>query len=201
MLKKLLMGTAAVCFAASIAAASNLTIFSGPQDPSSLLATINTLVQNINFGVNGRLQTTVTAAGTTTTIENTMATYTLPANRIANNGEGVRIVCFGTSASNNNTKTATLYFGSTTISTAGSGVSANNFNSMKWRLEMQVMRSGAATQVILGTGAVNNSPLTVFTSPTGTADFTGSIVVKCTGTTPTAAQDITAQGFQVEQVK
>ena len=62
MFKKFLTGAVAVFFAAGLAAASNISLLSGPQDPSQLLATVNTLIQSINFGVNGRLTAVVTPA-------------------------------------------------------------------------------------------------------------------------------------------
>lgn len=200
MLKNLLTGAAAVVFAAGLAAASNLTLMSGPQDPSQLLATVNTLIQSINFGVSGRLTAAVTAVGTTTTAESTMQSYTLPANRLANVGDAVRVVCWGTSAASTNAKNAKLYFGASSISTAATAQSTQSPNALKWSLNLLVINAGTATQAIVGGGQVGISPVAVLTS-TGSDATTAAVVIKCTGITPTAAQDITAQGMYVEQVK
>lgn len=198
MLKKLLVTTAAVVFAAGISIASQIPIVSGPQDPSQLLSTINTLIQSINAGVNGRLTAQVTATGTTTTVESTVATYSLPASTLANPGDAVRVVCWGGTASNSNAKTAKLYFGTSSISTSTSGVSAPN--NKGWYLELIVMRNGAATQQVMGRGAVDASPISVYATA-GTDSLAAAVTVKCTGTTASAVQDLTAQGFLVEQIK
>lgn len=198
MLKRFLAGLAAVVCAGGIALGSNLTLFSGPQDPSQLLAQINTLIQNINFGVSGRLNASVTSAGTTTTVEQTLMTYSLPANRLANDGDSVEVVCWGTTAANTNAKSAKLYFGTSSISTTAGPTASPN--ALKWQLSLTVMRSGAATQVVMGNGVVDTSPVRVYTN-SGTDALTSAVVIKCTGTTATAVQDLTAQGMLVQQVK
>lgn len=199
MLKKILVTTTAVVCAAGISLASQIPIVSGPQDPSQLLATINSLIQSINAGVNGRLTAQVTATGTTTTIENTMATYSLPANTLANPGDAVRTICWGTSAVNTNSKNVKLYFGSSAIQTQNNATT-RIMSGDTWYLEMLVMRNGAATQDILSRGATALTPVTPV-STAGAETLSSAITIKCTGITPTAAQDVTTQGFLVEQIK
>lgn len=199
MLKKLLVTVAAVVFAAGISIASQIPIVSGPQDPSQMLATINSLIQSINAGVNGRLTAQVTVTGTTTTIENTMATYTLPASTLATPGDAVRTVCWGTSAVNSNAKNIKLYFGSSFIQTANNATT-RVMSGDTWYLEMLVMRNGAATQNILSRGATGIT-LVTSVSTAGAETLASAITIKCTGFTPTAAQDVTTQGFLVEQIK
>ncbi len=196
-MKGFLAGAAAVLFAAGVAGAANLSLLSGPQDPSQLLATINTLVQNINFGVSGRLSANSTATGTTTTIENTMMTYSLPANRLAADGDAVRVVCWGTSATNANAKSVRLYFGASYLSTAtiADGPSAKN-----WRLDLTVIRAGAAAQQVMGNGVIAGLTPTIYINA-GTDSLAAAVIIKCTGITPTAAQDLTARGMLVEQIK
>lgn len=201
MLKKFLLGVAAVVFASVTAIGANLSIMSGPQDPSQLLATINTLIQSINTGVSGRLSANLTATGTgITTAETNLFSYSLPASQLAASGDAVRVVCWGTSAANSNAKTATLYFGASSVSTSGAVVGSALFNNVKWRLEMIVMRSGAATQVVTGNGQVSTSPVAIYTN-SGTDSLAAAVTIRCTGTTATALQDITAQGMLVEQIK
>lgn len=201
MLKKLLVTTAAVVFAAGVSIASQIPIVSGPQDPSQLLSTINTLIQSINAGVNGRLTAQVTATGTTTTGgESTMATYTLPASTLANPGDAVRVLCWGGTASNGNAKTARLYFGTSSIIWSTSGTGYSSPNNKPWYLELIVMRNGAATQQVMGRGTVDASPMTLY-AQAGSDTLTSAVTIKCTGLTPTAVQDMTAQGFLVEQIK
>jgi len=197
MLKKLLMGTVALVFAAGLATASNLTLLSGPQDPSQMLATINSLIQSINFGVNGRLTAVVTPAGNTTTAEQTLATYTLPANRIAATGDAVRIRCWGTSAANSDLKTLKIYFGTTSFSSATAGGAPNN---KVFDAEMFVVRSGAATQDIVGRIGFDVTSQSLQTSVAGTDAWTANQTIKCTSTSA-ASGDLTLQGMYVEQVK
>ncbi len=196
-MKGFLAGAAAVLFAAGVAGAANLSLLSGPQDPSQLLATINQLVQNINFGVSGRLSANGTASGTTTTIESTMMTYSLPANRLAADGDSVRAVCWGTSATNANTKSARLYVGSDYISTSTISDGPSNRN---WRLDLTIMRTGAAAQQVMGNGVIAGLTPTIYIT-SGALSFASSITIKCAGYTPTAAQDLTARGMLVEQIK
>lgn len=200
-LKGLLAGAAAVFFAAGVAGAANLSLLSGSQysEPSQILATVNTLIQNINFGVNGRLSATVTATGTpiATTAEQTLATYTLPANRLAATGDGVRIVCWGTTASNSNAKQAILYFGGSSFTSANASAAPNG---AKWRMELLVMRSGAATQTVVGNGQVLAAPVSIYTNA-GSDNLTANVTIKCNSVTPTAPQDMTMQGMLVEQIK
>lgn len=202
-LKSLLAGAAAVVFAAGVAGAANLSLLSGSQysEPSQILATVNTLIQNINFGVSGRLNANVTTTSATlaTTAEQTLATYTLPANRLAVTGDGVRVVCWGTTAANTDAKTIKLYFGTSAMSSVSMGGQPNN---KKWRLEMTVLRSGSATQTVVGNAQfdITSAGNVVFTN-SGTDDLTANQVIKCTGLNPTTGQDITATGMLVEQIK
>lgn len=197
MLKKFLTGTVAVFFIAGLAAASNISLLSGPQDPSQLLNTVNTLIQSINFGVNGRLTAVVTPALNTTTAEQTLATYTLPANRIATNGDAVRIKCWGTTAANSNVKTIKIYFGATSFSSATAGGAPNN---KAFDAEMLVVRSAAATQNIVGRIAFDLTTQTTQTSTAGTDTWTTNQTIKCTGQ-GTSNSDVNMQGMLVEQVK
>lgn len=201
-IKGFLAGAAAVFFAAGVAGAANLSLLSGSQysEPSQILATVNALIQNINFGVSGRLNASVTATGTTsaTTVDQNLMTYSLPANQLANAGDGIRVVCWGAAASNANAKTAKLTFGTSTISTANSTTGITS--GAKWRLELVVLRSGAATQTVMGNGQTLATPLSIYTNA-GTDSLTSAVTIACAGNTPTAPQDLTAQGMLVEQIK
>jgi hypothetical protein len=198
-IKGFLAGFAAVVFASTVAIGANLPLMSGPQDPSQLLASLNSLIRSINTGVSGRLNASLTSTGTTTTVEQTLLTYSLPANQLAADGDAVRVVCWGTTAANTNAKAAKLYFGTSSISSASAGPTPNP-NAKKWFLELVVMRSGASAQVVSGNGTVDLTLPTVYTA-TGTDSLTAAVTIKCTGTTGTAVQDLTAQGMLVEQIK
>lgn len=197
MLKKILTGTVAVFFAAGLAAAANLSIFSGPQDPSQLLATVNQLVQNINFGVNGRLTAVVTGTLNTLTSEQTLASYTLPANRLATTGDAVLIKCWGQFATNTDTKSVKIYFGSTGVSSVSIGSNPSNKSVVA---EMLVVRAGAASQNIATTIAMDLTAGSVNTNVLGVDSFAANQTIKCTGTSASAS-DFTLQGMLVQQVK
>jgi hypothetical protein len=133
---------------------------------------------------------TVVGNGADTT-EDTLATYSLPANALDKANRGIFIYAWGTYANNTNTKAANLYFGSEKI-TAATG---NNTN---WALEMTVGKVAANSQVmsmqnITGSthGGVNNT--------TGAETDTAAIVIKVTGqnSTSATANSIVLKGMYV----
>lgn len=204
---KIATGTAiallmAVPFTLSQLTAANLPLITGPQDPSQLNATINTLIQSINSGVGGLLnaQTAIVATGVGTS-EQTLQTYTLPANTITAAGQGVRTTCWGGTAANANNKTRKLYFGASAITTATEAA-----NAQTWRLSFIVMRTAAATQQFLGSGEAGTASVTPLATVvlSGTDDFTAGagIVIKCTATDGTSsAGDVSANGMITELIK
>lgn len=197
--KGILQGAAAVLFAAVAAGAANLSIFSGPQDPSQMLATVNQLVQNINTGVSGRLYFNGTTTGTTTTgSDSTLFTYSLPASTLAATGDAVRVVCWGASPANTNTKSASIFFGAQQISTASVMTAPNLKN---WKIAMTVIRNGAAVQVLEGGAQIDLTPSSQYSTLAGTETLTSAVTIKCIGRTVTALQDITGYGMYVEQIK
>lgn len=95
--------------------------------------------------VGGLLYKTVTAVGNVGTGEDTLASYSLPANTLAVNNQTAIIKAWGHRANNGNTKTLRLKFGSagtfllkqdnlTTLTAAG------------WHIEARVTRLGATSQ-------------------------------------------------------
>lgn len=198
-LKNLFFAAAIVAFGAVSLQAANLALFSGPQDPSQLLATINQLIQAINNGVGGLINAQTAAVSTGTgTGEQVLQTYTLPANQLASAGQAVRVSCWGTTGGNTNNKTRKLYFGASVITTATEAANAQN-----WFLELTVMRTGSATQAVWGQGLAGTGGVTPISYVNqGTDALTAGVVIKCTGTDGTSsASDITANGMLVEQIK
>lgn len=198
MRKIILAGALAACLASS-AFASNLPLLTGPLEPNQLQGTLNALIQTINSGVSGLLnaQTGAVATGTGTA-EQVLQTYTVPANTLASAGQGLRISCWGTTGATANNKTRKLYFGASVITTATEAANAQN-----WYLELIVMRTGAATQAVMGRGLAGTAGVTPLSYVNqGTDDLTTGLVAKCTGTDGTsAAADITANGMLVELIK
>jgi len=141
-----------------------------------------TLAQNI--------VSNATAAGTT---EQTLASYSLPANTMNRNGQRLKLRAWGTTAANGNTKTVKLYFGASSVSLGA--LATNNKN---WYVEAEVVRTGAAAQFFFGNGQTDTTAITpTFTS--GTDDFTTALTLKVTGTDGTdSAGDITCKYFGVQ---
>lgn len=142
---------------------------------------------------NGNCFTFVGAAGNgADTTEDTLASFTLPANSFDQVGRGVHVYAFGSFASNTNTKHAKLYFGSEVLST-GTG------NNVSWSLEIWSLKSAAnvqklSGQPIVGTthGGVNNQA--------GAETDTAPIVIKVTGQDSTSANanSIVLNGMFIE---
>lgn len=143
------------------------------------------------------LHTNVTSAGNIANVnEQTLWTYTLPANTLSADGKGLRITVAWTTAANANNKVQKVYFGATQIATRSTGDSAKH-----WHATFEVMRTGAATQRALGvmlmqTG-LHGVPLTA-----PAEDTTAAIVIKFTGQSDIsgAANDVVFQYAVIETI-
>lgn len=197
MVKRLLAAVAAIICAGVIGYAANIPLLTGPVDPGNLRGTLNTLIQSINANVGGLLNAQTGSTGTAAnTTETTLQQYTMPANTLSAAGQSLRITCFGTTAANGNTKTIKLYFGASVVSSGALTVSNKN-----WQYQLIVMRTGAATQAVTGSGIADATPITIY-SNAGTASLTAGVLIKCTGENGTAsANDIVATGMITELLK
>lgn len=138
------------------------------------------------------VNTTSTGNGADTT-EDTLLTFNLPAKVLSANGKTVKIRAWGTTAANADNKTMKLYFGSEVIATATAATSNKG-----WLLELEVIRTGASTQVVFGQGQVDTTNVTPLIT-TGAETDTAAIVIKVTGQAGTGnANDIVAKGLIVE---
>jgi hypothetical protein len=126
---------------------------------------------------------------TTSTAEETLLSYTLPANSLNFNSKGVRIKAWGNYTSNANSKSVRIRFGGLT----GAIVAANTTSGVAgWALEAVVFRTGPSTQKGL---SIWGEAVTVST-PAQTD--TAAIDIAVTGETPSALGEVTAQGLMVE---
>lgn len=138
-----------------------------------------------------------TGSGNSGTGETDLQTYTLPANALNANGKLLRISVFGSYANNANLKSVKIYFGSTVISTVSSAVgNTGNFQAIFF-----VARTGAATQFSWGrsgitNGSSENGNANPFTTPAET--LSGTVVIKVTGQSNTASNDVLLKAFVVE---
>lgn len=139
----------------------------------------------------GNTATAATAIGTT---EQTLATYSLPANALNSVGRRLKIHGQFSTAANTNTKTFRLYFGAQVISNTTAISAAGSL------LELQVIKSGANTQIVTGWGQ-SGTVLTTPFSAAGANTDTAAIVIKATcQDTTSAASDCVLQDFYVRWI-
>lgn len=97
-------------------------------------------------GISSVLTVSTTTAQTTAVItEETLWTYSLPANTLSADGHGVRITAWGSFAANANVKTVRVKFGATTLQPSSDIATAPSGRA--WRFVGEVARTGASTQV------------------------------------------------------
>ena len=161
-----------------------------------------TLPTNVGLGasagtatIGGVAHVNTTPAATTGTTEQILATYTLPANALSANGKGVRITAYWSTAANANSKTYQLRFGG--IGGTVLGGTTTTANNLGTRVVAELFATGTNTQKAFSqtnTGTVAPS----ITIGTVAATTSAAIDIVATGTTPTAAGDVTFQGMLVE---
>jgi hypothetical protein len=195
MLKRILASVGAFGGATAIAVAANLSLVTGPQDPSQLNATINTLITSINSSVSRIGVGAASIASSATTAEQTLYQYTLPGGLLANAGDSVRITCWGVDAANTDNKAQKLYFGAAAITTLTAAT-----NNKGWRLQMTVMRQTATAQGVDSFGQVDTTAVTPASS-SASETLANNITIKCTTTTAGTASDVTGTGFLVEAIR
>lgn len=177
---------------------------------SPLLSTVNADNAQLYAGLSGYpvapmkpagLLTSATAVAVAATgsgtSEQTLATYSLPANVLDAVGRTLRIRAFFVTAANTNGKTCKLYFGSKSLSTG----SITTASAAPW-LELIVTKSGSSTQIIAGCGFGGTTgivPVALTGAGTASETDTAAIVIKATGTDGSdSAGDITLCSFTVE---
>jgi hypothetical protein len=138
------------------------------------------------------VNTTTTGNGADTT-EDTLVTYALPASSFNIAGKCVRVTSYVHFATNADTKTTKLYFGSEVIATAGAATSNKN----GW-LQLIACKTGSSTQIVTGTGQVDTTAVTPYVA-TGAETDTSAITIKLTGQAGTGdANDIVNEATVVE---
>jgi hypothetical protein len=146
--------------------------------------------------VGGALNVNTTVQATTGTIEEVLATYTLPANTLSANGKGVRVTAAGLTAANGNTKTMRVRFGGIGGTQVCSSTTATS--GVAWHQTAEIFRTGAATQITGCTSTAGTAANTNINTAAQTLSGTVDIVV--TGTTATASGDATLYYLVVEAI-
>jgi hypothetical protein len=194
-IRKLFYALTGLVLSSAVAFGANLSLLSGPQysEPSQILATVNTLIRNINSGVQGSIGGFVGPVATTAGTIQVLGTASIAANSLTA-GQSVRVTCWGTGTATG-TNTLTIQVGSATaFAVAGSATTAGVF-----KATVLIQKTGASTQSIWSEG-IYNSTLTLPTIIAATQTDTAAIPVKCSGTSTTAA-NFTLNGMIAEQIK
>jgi hypothetical protein len=136
----------------------------------------------------------VTPAATTGTSEETLMSFSLPANALNVNGRGLRITVAGETAANANSKTFTITFGSVTLVTA-----TGAYNGIGLNASATLLRSGVASFVARTSLFGGTTPLAFTASvSSGGTDLTAAVTIAVKATTATAIGDATATFLLVE---
>lgn len=120
--------------------------------------------------------------------ETDLASYTVPANTLSANNMFLRFKAWGTWTSNGNTKTLKLKFGSDSV-TIASGPGA-----LSWSIMGYIIRTGAATQDYM-IDLLNSA--SAYFQGTMSRTLSSSNVLKLTGQSSAASNDVTQEGFIV----
>jgi len=131
---------------------------------------------------------------TTVLSEQTLLSYTLPANTLSYNGKGIKITAWGTTAANANVKTLRLKFGNSVMAFNDASTSPSALN---WELVAEVFRTGVGTQTSSGKGQVGSAVQSVVQAAPSENEA-GGINITFTGEAPGATGDITVKGLMVE---
>lgn len=146
------------------------------------------------FRNGGNIYTNQSASGilsANTTSENTLDTYSLPANSLDVPGRQLSISAFGSFGNTTHSKTVKLYFGSELISSGAQTITTG------WSLSMVVQKDAANSQII-GAQNVSGSVHGGCTTQSGAETDTAAITIKVTGQTGTAATgDVVLNGWQI----
>lgn len=154
-----------------------------------------------NIKATGMVSSQTSAAGVgngADTTDDTLFTYSLPANSLDANGKTVRIHAWGKFAANTNGKTMKSWFGGTGYVPEGDG---NGFNNIGWVADMEVTRIDATHVSISVThliGVANFAFVSVDPNVVVSDLTANATVIKVTGASGTStANDIRGYGMTV----
>ena len=146
--------------------------------------------------IGGVLYSSGVGSGNIGVAETILGQFSLPAGTIDLNGKGLRITYILTCAGNANAKTIQLYFGSSNYITR-----ANTDNGFNYKIVTEIYRVGPVNQVlntvqVLGVGGTAASVITSFNN--GTQDLSTALLIKISGTSAVATNDVFLQNMLVE---
>lgn len=142
-------------------------------------------------------QTTTAVGNDANTDEKTLHQYTLPAGKLATNGDAVRIRTWIQHAANANNKTTLVYFGASTVCVP----TGQTYNNVAFVIDAWVFRVNGTTQLGLGSGLQPNIDAAWSTAAGGgltlsapAETLSGTVLIKITGQSSVAgtADDVKA---------
>lgn len=150
------------------------------------------------FGLEGNINVQFSAAGVgnaADTTDDTLFTYTLPANSLDAINRTLLITAAGKLAANGNNKQIKLWFGGTAIVVTG----VVTGNAVGWLLSAQVVKTGANAQLAFGSSQVGATPNALAVPAALAITDTAGIIIKVTGASGTtgAAGDVLGQFFEI----
>lgn len=207
MMCKLLLAAVSSLALITAADAASIPTVSGAQDPSQLNATINGVITNIIAGTSGLVAAGVgpaTSVATTTALN--FVSTSIPTSTLNLVGQTLRVHCWGRTAANTNNKTLNVVLGSNTISTPLVSTA-----SLSWQIWLEAQWQSATTAGVIGRAealsAVNAANaytlnnITVTSSRDASTNWAAAVTASCGYLQGSSSQDVTMDGFTVEQVK
>jgi hypothetical protein len=152
--------------------------------------------------VSGVINVNTTSVGNVGGGTDDLITYSLPANTLSANGKALRITAGGTynDTTSAGTLQITLLFGGTTLATMTGPAAAVAGH---WRVQAEVIRTGAATQIGMSaitarptTAATAQSVVTTATAPGET--LSGAVTIRCQAVAGVNNNDIVQTFLLVE---
>ena len=135
--------------------------------------------------------------GNVGTGEDTLISYSLPANTFYGTGAGIKICARGQYLGSSGTKTVTLKFGSTTLVTRAESTTTTG----RWIINAEVWVTGASAQKAWGKFSSTQITSEIDTISTPAETITGAITIAVTGETTNASNDeVTCEFFWVEAI-
>lgn len=178
---------------------SNAGIVTTLQQIGQQIGRVATALANGALGgssANSILSTSFSAAGISSpanTSENTLMSYSMPANTIGSSGRGIRIFAQGSYAANSDSKQVRIRLGSAMAFSPG----AVTTSGVTWSISGTIWYNGANVQIGFFTyadGVSAHAPVTI----TGAETTTGALTVALTAQTAGTGGDVLANGLVVE---
>lgn len=165
----------------------------GTGDPADLSAAQVRAILGLTAG--GTLHVSTTQAGNVGTGEDTLASYTVPAGQLANNGDTLWFEAFGTMAANGNAKTVRVRFGA-----AGTNLLYEQTNTgwgEHWSVRGRLYRTGSSAQkASVDLISDNDDRVSTQTTTGVNQDLTGTVALAVTAEA-VADNDVVIEGLIV----